>query len=83
MIKQYRMKQLPVEAVQWTGDNIQEVKDLCQQDAAIIRNVELYVQTNSFLIKRYVSPGEYIVRNSDGSFYTVPASVFEETYEEV
>ena len=82
MIKRYKMKQLPFEAVQWTGDNIQEVKEFCRQYALFIRDSELYIRVNRR--KLYVAPGDFIVRRADGQF-CCPLSkhAFEETYEEV
>ena len=81
MIKRYKMKQLPVEAVQWTGDNIQEVKDFCQARALFLRDAELYVRVENR--KLYVAPGNYIVRQTDGSFCPLDEHVFNNTYEAV
>lgn len=81
MIKRYKMKQLPVEAVQWIGVNRQEVKDFCQSRAIFIRDAELYIRAEDR--KLYVAPGDYIVRQSDGSFCPLDEHVFNNTYEEV
>lgn len=81
MTKRYKMKVLPVEAIQWTGDNVQEVKDFCRQFALFLRDAELYIRVDGRKI--YVVPGEFIVRRTNGSFYPLDKHVFEETYEEV
>lgn len=81
MIKRYKMKVAPVEAIQWTGDNVQEIKDFCRQYALFLRDTELYIRVDERKI--YVVPGEFIVRRTDGSFYPLDKHVFEKAYEEV
>lgn len=81
MTKRYKMKVAPVEAIQWTGDNIQEVKDFCRQYALFLRDAELYIRVDGR--KLYAAPGDFIVRRTDGQFCPLSKHVFEETYEEV
>ncbi len=81
MKKCYQLKRPVVEAVQWTGDNVQEVKDFCQPRVLSIIAAELYIKVKNQ--KLYVAPGDYIVRQMDGSFYPLDEHVFNNTYEEV
>lgn len=81
MIKRYQLKRPSVEAVQWTGDNIQEIKDFCKTRALFLRDAELYIRTDCR--KLYAAPGDYIVRQVDGSFWPLDEHMFNNTYEEV
>ena len=81
MKKRYQLKRPTVEVIQWTGDNIQEVKDFCQSRALFLRDAELYIRVKNR--KLYVAPGDYIVQQMDGSVYPLDEHVFNNTYEEV
>ena len=86
MVKQYRKKPVSVEAVQWTGDNVQEVLDFCTVDgeqkasATGITKI-IIIKTLEGTMEGHV--GDYIIKGVKGEFYPCKPDIFRETYEEV
>lgn len=79
MIARYRKKPVEVEAVQWTGENWQEIKDFAGSDVAF--DGRLYVFTLEGTLKADI--GDYIIKGVKGEFYPCKPDVFEKTYEPV
>lgn len=79
----YRKKPVVIEAVQWTGDNLREIKEFMEVDS-----VPYNAQKDSFLIKTLegnheASKGDWIIKGVKGEFYPCKPDIFELTYEEV
>ena len=90
----YRKKPVVVEAVRWTGSNLEEIRNFVGSDL-----IEEYVEL--FDIKRTlkemlvdiaidtlegtmrVDYGDYIIKGVQGEFYPCKPDIFEQTYEEV
>ncbi len=81
----YRKKPVVIEAVQWTGNNHEEIKSFCpkirtSQDefeyglAAIIPTLEGNMTA---------SPNDYIIKGISNEFYPCKSDIFEKTYEKV
>lgn len=77
----YRKKPVVIEAVQWTGENVKEMKEFltgadydCTKNYLIIRTLEG---------PHYANPGDYIIKGVHGEFYPCKPDIFVETYEEV
>lgn len=83
MINKYRKKPIIVEAVIWTGNNIDEVKELAKSAVENIIFVDnnLYIETLEGNIK--VSIGDYIIKSIKEEFYPCKPDIFKETYETV
>ena len=83
MINKYRKKPVIVEAVIWTGNNIDEVKELAKSavENIIFVNTNLYIETLEGNMK--VSVGDYIIKGIAGEFYPCKPDIFKETYETV
>lgn len=82
MINKYRKKPVVIEAVQWTGDNLEEVMNFLQQRSAFKHNnsgVEIRTLEGSL----YASSGDYVIKGIQGEFYPCKPSIFEATYEKV
>lgn len=79
MIARYRKKPVEIEAVQWTGENWQEIKDFAGSDVSF--DGRLYVFTLEGTLK--VDIGDYIIKGVKGEFYPCKPDVFERTYEPV
>lgn len=81
----YRKKPVVVEAVRWTGDNIDEIIDFCTVaylDADNPRNeVELHIRTLEGGM--VANDGDYIIKGVQGEFYPCKPDIFEKTYEPV
>lgn len=76
MIKKYVKKPIEVEAVQWTGDNAEEIQEFMNiEDLAIV----------TIIIKWKVDGeiGDYIIKGVNGEFYPCKPDIFEKTYEEI
>lgn len=76
-----------VEAVRWTGDNVEEIKALCGNNVTFV-NLCLSatvpaVCVCAFGVKMYAHPGDYIVKDMNGVICPYTSDIFEEIYEEV
>ena len=83
MINKYRKKPVIVEVVIWTGNNIDEVKELAKNAVEHIIFVDnnLYIETLEGNMN--VSIGDYIIKGIAGEFYPCKPDIFKETYETV
>lgn len=89
----YRKKPVVIEAVQWNGLNLQEVKDFVGdsliydiydtawevREAAPI--VDMKIKTLEGNMQ--VSTNDYIIKGVQGEFYPCKSDIFEQTYEKV
>lgn len=89
----FRKKPVVVEAIQWTGSNLEEIRNFVGSDL-----IEEYVEF--FDIKRTLNKmlvdiaidtlegtmkagyGDYIIKDVHGDFYPCRPDIFEQTYEE-
>lgn len=82
MVKTFVKKPIQVQAIQWTGDNYEELVDFVGnvmfpysfKDEVIIETLEGEV---------IASRSDWIIRGIDGKFYLCDPDIFEKTYEEV
>jgi|LUMK01.1.fsa_nt_gb hypothetical protein len=96
MIKKYKKKPIPIEAIQWTGNNAEEVIEFC--DDSLIYNVKDYIDmaesrglpdgSTFFIIKTLegymdVQVGAYIIKGVKGELYPCKEDIFLETYDEI
>lgn len=92
MIKKYSTKPAVIEAVQWTGTNIQEILDFCGKDNALFIEVEteepfeyplfsLYIITLKGMIPAKIS--DYIIKGVLGEFYPCKEDAFILKYKEI
>lgn len=78
----YRKKPVEIEAVQWNGDNLAELRKMDGFDSAHwCLNRILCIITSEELT--YVPIGYYIVKGAEDDFYPCDPDIFEETYDEV
>ena len=84
----YRKKPVVIEAVQWDGENLDEVMTFCNGDASyelMARgSSELVIATleDGELIARHVaSVGDFIIKGVAGEFYPCKPDIFDKTYE--
>lgn len=82
MIKRYRKKPVEIEAVQWTGDNLAELRKLEGFNAVhTCFGGRLNIKTYEGMI--HASVGDYIIKGVQGEFYPCKPEIFKQTYEEV
>lgn len=80
MIKKYIKNPIPIEAVQWNGDNKDEILSFIGESAEI-RGGSLYIKTLEG--DMFAPIGSYIIKGVNGEFYPCREDIFEKTYEEV
>ena len=84
-------KPIPIEAVQWTGDNRAEIANFCPKahfeyydtawevgKAGVV--VQLYIKTLEGDMR--AQQGDWIIKGIHGEFYPCAKDIFEESYEE-
>lgn len=85
MIMKIRKKPVEVEeAVQWTGENLDEVVDFCGEYLSFVYNETysaLYIDTLEGT--HLVSPNDYIIKGIKGEFYPCKPDIFKAVYEKV
>ena len=84
MISTYRKKPLVVEALQWTGFNLNEVIGFCpviqvETELLVDRFPELFICTLEG--EMHVSLNDFIIKGVRGEFYACKPDVFWETYD--
>ncbi|MGL6201137.1 MAG: hypothetical protein ACRC3H_19630 [Lachnospiraceae bacterium] len=95
----YRKKPVEVEAVQWTGNNEQEIYTFCGGNALkdatdFLEGKPTMMAINESEFERTLvirtlegdmaaSIGDYIIKGVQGEFYPFKPDIFEQTYEKV
>lgn len=77
MINKYRKKPVIVEAIQYTGDNIEEIKDFCKDCSVLFDSLIIFTLEG----RMKASINDYIIKGVNGEFYPCKPDVFEKTYE--
>lgn len=85
MMHKYRKKPVEIEALQWTGDNRDEIWKFCSMayfntDVAT-GDLSLMVQTLEGSMQ--ASIGDYIIKGVKDEFYPCKPDIFELTYDKV
>ena len=80
----FRKKPVVIEAVQWTGENHQEVKSLAPEQNVFrgsIRKDTILILTLEGTMT--ASVGDWIIKGINGEFYPCKPNIFAATYEPV
>lgn len=78
----YRKKPIVIDAIQWTGENIDEVCEFVPQEIwNCITDKKLDIRTLEGVM--VVSNGDYIIKGIKGEFYPCKPDIFESSYEKV
>lgn len=85
MIKTYLKKPVEIQAVQWTGDNIEEIKTFqaAGDNHHAMCRVNDEIVINTLEGDMLASVGDFIIRGVKGEYYPCKPDIFEATYEEV
>lgn len=79
----YRKKPVVIEAVQYTGENDQEVFEFCKYSLCGFRALNCGEFIINTLEGRHIaSVGDYIIKGVAGEFYPCKPHIFAETYED-
>lgn len=82
----YRKKPVVVDAIQWTGNNFKQIKELIANSSPSERSLKQ--EGNILIIKTLegdmtASLNDYIIKGVQGEFYPCKPDIFEQTYEAV
>lgn len=80
MIKTFVKNPVKVQAVQWTGDNYDEILNFTHGNVFQYDEITV-IKTNTGY--RYIEKGDWIIRGVNGQFSPCKPDIFEKTYEEV
>lgn len=76
----YRKKPVVIEAVQWTGENQDDIKvHMNTTILAIDKKTHLLIRTMEGVMEAL--PGDWIIKGIKGEFYPCKPDIFEATYE--
>jgi hypothetical protein len=76
----FRKKPVVVEAIQWTGDNAEEILAFCDDgQCAQWKSGEMAILTLEG--EMHATVGDWIVRGVSNEYYPVKPDIFEATYE--
>lgn len=90
-----RKKPVVIEAIQWTGDNLQDVREFVgdylfefKTQTINLKKQEVKERTAGIKIKtlegdHHANIGDYIIKGVQGEFYPCKPDIFKETYEVV
>ncbi len=81
----YRKKPVVVEAIQWTGENFEELADFVGESARRAKYDESDISIKIYTLEGTMtaSPGDYIIKGIKGEFYPCKPDIFNATYEKV
>ena len=87
-MKNYRKRPVIVQAVQWTGDNLDEVEELDYSPSGRVRTYSQHGYPTQLEIATleghiFASIGDWIIRGAEDELYPCKPSIFESTYEDV
>jgi len=82
MVNKYVKKPVQIEAIQYTGDNIQEIRDWSGGDLNNLGNEEYPTLMEVVTLEGSMLAviGDYIIKGVEGEIYPCKQSIFEKTY---
>jgi len=83
MVKKYFLKNFPLEAIQYTGDNLDEILKWCLDAYVNYSNEEQTLRISSTTCKAQVEIGDYIVSDVLGNYCNLSESDFKAQYKEI
>ena len=79
MIATYVKKPVKIEACQWTGDNVEEIKKFVNPIAEYLEDVQV-ILIHTLEGDMTAEINDYIIKGIKGEFYPCKPDIFEETY---
>ncbi len=80
-VKLFVKKPVQIEAIQWTGYNMPEIRDFVTDTSLVWCNDNIYITTLEGVMT--ASIGDWIIKGIMGEFYPCKPEIFEATYDEV
>ena len=75
----YRKKPVEIEAVRWTGENLEEIKEFAK--GALVHRGPAGIAIDTLEGRMRADKGDYIIKGIKGEFYPCKSDIFEMTYE--
>lgn len=75
----YRKKPVEIEAIRWTGKNLNEISAFMGKAKVVDRRIRIHTLEGAI----YASEGDWIIKGIKGEFYPCKPDIFEATYEAV
>lgn len=82
MIATYIKKPVKIDAVQWTGDNVEEIKEFVTPIAEYLEDENVII-IHTLEGDMEVKVNDYIIKGVKGEFYPCKPDIFEETYNNI
>ena len=85
-MKNYRKRPIIVQAVQWKGDNLDEVEELDYNTNERVRQSNKDVGKLLIITLEGImtaTRGDWIIRGAEGELYPCKPTIFESTYEDI
>jgi hypothetical protein len=79
LMAKYRKKPVVIEAVEWKGNNVSEIKEFAGTKAKYAFNGDLFIETKEGVMLADV--GDFIIKGVKGEFYPCKSDIFWMTYE--
>jgi len=80
MIQNYRKKPVVIQACQWTGNNLEELRAFVPEQWRHNKITEpMGIKTLEGAMT--ISEGDFIIKGVNGEFYPCKPDIFEKTYE--
>ena len=79
MSKKYVKRLIPIEALEWTGENFDQIYKWAGQDVGFVDEI-IFVDTLEGRMSAKV--GDYLIKGIRGELYFCDKEIFEESYEE-
>jgi hypothetical protein len=73
----FRKKPVMIEAIQWTGNNLEEIKDFMGYYEYAKKNLIIHTLEG----KMIAQVNDWIIRGVQGEYYPCKPDIFEQTYE--
>ena len=80
MVKAYRKKPVVIKAIQYTGINVDELKEFVGDQLGVLDGIPFIKTLEGNM---YFNVGAYIIQGVQGEFYPCKDDIFLATYEEV
>ena len=81
----YRKKPVVIEAMQWTGDNIQDIMDFMRPEKprymAEFSNADEILGIQTLEGEVVAQIGDWVIRGVQGEYYPCKPDIFEATYD--
>lgn len=77
----YRKKPVVIEAMQWNGDNANEVRDFVKDSLRKLEYGSNYIAIETLEGTMMADMGDYIIKGIKGEFYPCKPDIFEATYD--